>query len=628
MLRRLHLSLPILYALLPLFTPLELQAANVEKDPYKDINSSWERFGAVYGRVVEHYYEDVDHDQIMRSAIDGLLRDLDPYSQFFDEEGLRQLRQDTTGKFAGLGMTVGLKDDYPVIIAPIEATPASRAGLLPGDLIVAVEGFDTCSLGLEQIITLLRGEPGSTVNISISRRGVVDDWVVAITRELITIRSVATSGQISPGVGYVSLRQTRFSEETSQEVGDAISQLRSAGIHSLILDLRGNPGGLLGQATQVADLFLEKGAPIVSVRERDSDQGGMKRSERPPLFGDLPLVVLIDGGSASAAEIVAGALQDNDRALLVGTRSFGKGSVQTIFNLNNLGQVALKLTTALYYTPSGRSIHRQSLTVPPGLLLQFPAGDYDIPAGLLLGLILRSPNADTAIERLQARFELEESEARKILSTPLDAFIGEAPDRDHPNDLDADTTVYRTRAGRVVFGQGGINPDITVAGFSPPMIVQQMHRQRVFFDFVINYVGEEPTRADTTLEVDGTMMEAFRQFLQQSPLAKARPQEGSDELLQLRHLASDAGWNDAVVRAIDSLQVALEGRDQAFVIPDAALPHIREGLTSELALRLHGRQASLMSALSFDRQVQEAMQLLRDPARYEQLLMARGDTDR
>ncbi len=616
--RTLLFSATALYALMAPFT---VTAANVELDPYKDINASWERFGAVYGRVIEHYYENVDHEQIMRSAIDGLLRDLDPYSQFFDEEGLRQLRQDTTGKFAGLGITVGIKDHYPVIIAPIESTPASRAGLLPGDLIVAIEGLDTFNLGLEQIVTRLRGEPGSTVGITISRRGVDDDWPVEITRELITIRSVAASGEVSEGVGYVSLRQTRFSEETSQEVGEAISRLRAGGIHSLILDLRGNPGGLLSQATEVADLFLKKGAPIVSVRERDSDGGGMKLSQRPPLFGDLPLVVLIDGGSASAAEIVAGALQDNDRALLVGTRSFGKGSVQTIFDLRDLGHAALKLTTALYYTPSGRSIHRQSLTVPPGALLQIPAGDYDLPAGLLLGLILRSPDAATAIERLQARFELEEAEARQILTTPLDAFIGEATGREYSQGLEADTTTYRTRRGRIVFGQGGIDPDVTVAAASPPLIVQQMHRQRVFFDFIINYVGDETDRGDSVANVDETMLDAFRQFLPTSDLALARERDGRAKLLQLRQLADEASWNQSIVRALDSLQVAIDRRDEDFHLPPVAMPHVKEALARELALRLLGREASLMSGLPYDVQVQEAMQLLNNPSRYQQLLL-------
>ncbi|MBT3343262.1 MAG: S41 family peptidase [Gemmatimonadetes bacterium] len=616
--RRLRSSLATV--VLTLIAPFVCSAANTDNDPYEKINLSWERFGAVYGRVIEHYYQDVDHDQIMRSAIDGLLRDLDPYSQFFDAEGLRQLRQDTTGKFAGLGITVGIKDHYPVIIAPIEATPASRAGLLPGDLIVAIEGRDTFDLGLEEIVTRLRGDPGSPVRITMSRRGVEDDWVVEITRELITIRSVAASGEMAPGVGYISMRQTRFSEDTSQEVADAISQLRAAGIHGLILDLRGNPGGLLSQATQVADLFLAKGAPIVSVRERARDREDLKVSQHTPLFGDLPLVVLIDGGSASAAEIVAGALQDNDRALLVGSTSFGKGSVQTIFDLRDLEQAALKLTTALYYTPSGRSIHRASLTVPPGALLQVPAGDYDLPAGLLLGLILRSPDAATAIERLQARFELEESEARQVLTTPLDAFIGEATDRDRARlAAPSDTTTFHTLRGRVVYGKGGIDPDLTVTTAAVPPIIQRMYRQRVFFDFIVDHMGLPQGQVDEP-EIDDAMLEAFRRYLPTSAMARDGQPDGQEEIDHLRRLAADAGWNGGVHHALDSLQAAMDRKEEFIAFSDAALPHIRAALQRELTLRLRGREASLMASLEYDNPAQEALELLNDPSRYQQLL--------
>lgn len=594
-------------------------------DPYAEINNSWERFGAVYGRVVEHYYQNVDPDQIMRSAIDGLLRDLDPYSQFFDAEGLRQLRQDTTGKFAGLGITVGIKDHYPVIIAPIEDTPASRAGLLPGDLIVGIEGRDTFDLGLEEIVTRLRGEPGSGVRITISRRGVDDDWVVEIIRELISIHSVAARGQIAPGVGYISMRQTRFSEETSQEVAQAVRSLRESGIHGLILDLRGNPGGLLSQATAVADLFLAKGAPIVSVRERDRQRESVKVSERSPLFGDLPLIVLIDGGSASAAEIVAGALQDNDRALLVGSTSFGKGSVQTIFDLRDLEQAALKLTTALYYTPSGRSIHRQSLTVPPGALLQIPAGEYDLPAGLLLGLLLRSPDEATAVERLQARFELEESEARQVLDSPLHQFIGAGTDRGLVRTSEAaDTTIFRTRRGRIVYGRGGVAPDVHVTEMPVPPIVQHMHRRRVFFDFIVDYVP----RLDTTNHsvVDDAMMDAFRQYLSNSTLSQ-QASEGQAEIDQLRRLAADAGWNGRVLSALDSLESAIDQKDEFLPFSDAAIPHIRAALQRELTLRFQGREASVLAGLEYDHPAQEALQLLNDPARYQQLLHSGATPD-
>ena len=361
----------------------------------------------------------------MRAAIEGMLRQLDAYSQYFDEEGLRQLRQDTTGRFAGLGITVGIMEQTPVVIAPIEGTPADRAGLLPGDLIVAIEGRATYGRSLEEVVTELRGEPGSSVRITIRRRGEIANWDVVIVREMIRIRSVAVSEEILPGIGFISMRQTRFSEETSAEMEAALEQLFARGVKGLILDLRGNPGGLLSQATEVADLFLPKGAPIVSVRERAGRRQETKHSERRPPAAKVPLVILIDGGSASAAEIVAGAVQDNDRGLVVGTTSFGKGSVQTIFDLSDHARAALKLTTALYFTPSGRSIHRESLTSPG--VQQVPFGELRLPAGMLLSLVLTSPDVDVARDRLRARFDLDEGISRRILETTLGGLAGRVP---------------------------------------------------------------------------------------------------------------------------------------------------------------------------------------------------------
>ena len=379
-----------------------------------------------------------------------------------------------------------------MVIAPIEGTPADRAGLLPGDLIVAIEGRETFGRSLEEVVTELRGEPGTAVRITIDRRGVLANWQVVIVREMIKIRSVAVAEEILPGIGYISMRQTRFSEETSVEVEAALEQLFAAGVKGLILDLRGNPGGLLSQATEVADLFLPKGAPIVSVRERSARREETKHSERRPPAADVPLVILIDGGSASAAEIVAGAVQDNDRGLVVGTTSFGKGSVQTIFDLSDRDRAALKLTTALYFTPSGRSIHREALATPG--VRQIPFGEVSLPVGRLLSLILTSPDIEVAGDRLRARFDLDETMSRQILETTLGGLAGRAP-----ASLDSgsvDDRSFRTNGGRLVYGSGGIEPDLVVEGAASPAYVQELRRHRVFFDFVVEYVGRAAEGGD------------------------------------------------------------------------------------------------------------------------------------
>lgn len=610
-----------LLALIVSFSP----AWSERDDPYEEVNASWDRFGSVYSRVIESYYSPVDHERVMRAAIDGMLRQLDSYSQYFDEEGLRQLRQDTSGKFAGLGITVGMKDHHPVVISPIEGTPADRAGLLPGDLIVAIEGHDTFGLSLEDVVTQLRGEPGSTVRITLAREGAQANWDVEIVREIIKINSVAVADEVVPGIGYISMKQTRFSEETSSEVEAAIDQLNSNRVRGLILDLRGNPGGLLSQAAEVADLFLPRGAPIVTVRERDGRSVETKVSQRRPPALETPLVVLIDGGSASAAEIVAGAIQDNDRGLVVGTTSFGKGSVQTIFDLRDQDNAALKLTTALYYTPSGRSIHRESLAPSGGLLMPIPFGDVELPAGLLLSVLLRSRDLEAAAEQLRARFDLDEATARQVLTTPLGELVGVESAEGHTPASGDDPSDFHTNRGRIVHGGGGIEPDLVIEADVPPPFVQELYRHRAFFDFVVEYVGKAKQATTLTTEVGDSVLAAFRDYLPRSAVAEARRRQSRLELESLRQLADESGWDGAILTRIDSLEAAIESTSGQTSLPPAAIPYIRDALRRELSLRLAGGRASLLTDLEADPQVTAAIALLHDPERYADLLEGNGD---
>ena len=600
------------------FASEQIAATPFKSDPYQPVHESWERFGAVYSRVVMHYYDDVNHSRLMRAAIEGLLRELDSYSQYFDEEGLRQLRQDTTGRFAGLGITVGIKDRYPVVIAPMEGTPAIRAGLLPGDLIVAIEGEDTFDLSLEEVVNTLRGEPGSVVRITVARSG-HSQWGVAITRELIKIRSVALADLIHPRIGYISMKQTRFSEDTAFEVEQALKELSSSGMEGLVLDLRGNPGGLLTQAAEVADLFLSKRDPIVSIRERDGGREETRYSQRRPVYAKHPMVVLIDGGSASAAEIVAGAIQDNDRGLVVGTASFGKGSVQTIFDLHELEDTALKLTTALYYTPSGRSIHRDANDLSTFRLLQIPVGDIEVPAALLLSVILDADDYASAHADLRARFDVETEDAHQLLQFQLGDLVGHLRS-ELPADVRFDITGkrYQTRNGRTVFGGGGITPDIVVETGELPYLVQHLQRGRHFFDFVVDYVGSKAVNSEAhRLEVDRGMVEAFREFVPDSILAA---NDGRRELSELRQRAGGAGWGESAKAMLDSLENILKSRAMIPAFSPKVEPYVRASLRRELALRLHGRRASLLAELEEDPQLEEAVTLIKDGERFRRLL--------
>lgn len=596
--------------------------AATSEDPYAEVNASWERFGAVYSRIVDNYYADLDQEEIMRAAIEGMLGQLDSYSQYYNEEGLRQLRQDTTGKFAGLGITVAIKDRFPVVISPIEDTPALRAGLKPGDLIVAVEGQSTEDMQLEEVVNTLRGEPGTKVEISVAHRLGATPRRVELEREIIKIKSVVLVEELEDRVGYISMRQTRFSEHTSSEVEDAIKSL--SGVESLILDLRGNPGGLLNQATQVADLFLPKGVPIVSIKEREGRREEVKRSQRRPAAGDLPLVVLIDEGSASASEIVAGAIQDNDRGVIIGTTSFGKGSVQTIFDLREVAYSALKLTTALYYTPSGRSIHREQGVM--GSLQRVFIGDRELPPVLVMDLILRSEDTEGALSALQARFDLEPESAQRILSTRLSDLVGKISvhgEEAAMEDSLLERTFY-TQSGREVFGGGGIKPDISIDLESMPVYIQNLDRRRLFFHFAIDYVSSDSSWAldHPDLEVSDEMMQSFMESIRSGNGDEVRSSTGLSQIEEIGDLAEDMGWGDAVQQSIHQLRESVE-EEWNQPINNKLKPHIKKALHRELVLRFQGRRAQLLHALQEDPQLAKAIEVLRDQDRYLRVLAER-----
>jgi len=310
-----------------------------------------ELFGDVFERVREDYVEQVSDEQLIEAAIQGMLSSLDPHSTYLNPKTYRDMRVQTRGEFGGLGIEVTMEGGYVKVVSPIDDTPAYRAGVKAGDLITHLDGEPVLGLTLNEAVEKMRGSIGTSIKLTILREG-AEPFDVSITRDRITIRSVRQRAE--GDIGYI--RITSFSEQTEAGLIDAVAQLKKEIGNRLIgyvIDLRNNPGGLLDQAVAVSDAFLERGE-VVSTRGRH--EGSAQRFNAKPgdIAAGLPLVVLINGGSASASEIVAGALQDHRRAILVGTRSFGKGSVQTIIPLGRDG--AMKLTTQRYYTPSGRSI--------------------------------------------------------------------------------------------------------------------------------------------------------------------------------------------------------------------------------------------------------------------------------
>jgi len=315
-------------------------------------------FTDVFGKIKSDYVEPTQDSALLENAIRGMLTGLDPHSTYLDAEAYQELRVGTSGKFGGLGIEVGMEDGFVKVISPIDDTPAQRAGMQTGDLIIRIDDTPVKGLSLGDAVKLMRGEPGSKILLTVVRENEDKPLKVSITRAVIKVNSVK-SRMLDPGFGYVRISQ--FQSNTGENIINAVSELKKeheANLKGLIIDLRNNPGGVLNAAVAVSDAFLEDGL-IVYTEGRVNDSEMKFKATPTDIVKGAPIVVLVNGGSASASEIVAGALQDHKRAVIMGTTTFGKGSVQTILPIPN--GAALKLTTARYYTPSGRSIQAEGI---------------------------------------------------------------------------------------------------------------------------------------------------------------------------------------------------------------------------------------------------------------------------
>jgi carboxyl-terminal processing protease len=319
----------------------------------------------VYGKIKSDYVESVEDKKLIMDAIQGMLAGLDPHSSFLDAESFKDVRVDTEGQFGGLGIEVTMENGFVKVVAPIEDTPAARAGLKSGDLIIRLDDKAVKGMALNDAVRIMRGKPGSDITLTVVREGGAKPLKFTLTRAVVKIQSVK-SRLLEPGFGYV--RITQFQVTTEKNLEEAIKKLRTenkAGLKGLVLDLRNNPGGVLNAALAVSDAFLDKGV-IVSTDGRSGDAKSSYQAKPGDLVQGAPVVVLVNGGSASASEIVAGALQDHKRAVIMGTKTFGKGSVQTIVPIGNGS--ALKLTTARYYTPNKRAI--QAAGIVPDIVTE------------------------------------------------------------------------------------------------------------------------------------------------------------------------------------------------------------------------------------------------------------------
>ncbi|MFC1542141.1 S41 family peptidase [Candidatus Latescibacterota bacterium] len=519
-------------------------------------------FGSVYNHVLANYYEETDSIELSKDAINGIMESLDPYSSFLEKTDYKQLEDDTRGEFGGLGIAISInpKTDYPTVMEyPIEGTPADKAKLRAGDAIVEVEGISTFKKPLTEVVGMLRGKVGTPVKIKIKRGNQEELLSYNIIRGTIPLNNISYSGEIDERIGYIKLR--RFNQEAKNELDNALDNLLNSNVKGVILDLRANPGGLLTSAQEIANRFLPKSSLIVFTRDR-SDEKREFLAKEVAKMPKTPLVVLVNRASASASEIVAGAIQDHDRGVLVGETTFGKGSVQTVFN-DLVDGYGLKLTTAHYFTPSSRSIHKER-----------------------------------SIEDLYAEAEIDE----------FSVAVEES--------LDTREKFETLKSGRIVYGGGGITPDIIIKDRITGNIVIQLVYQNIFFDFAVDYTEKHPG-----IEVDFTitdeMLEEFKTFIaNEENFEYSIP--GKTYLDDFSERIELEKYNGEILSLVKNIETALiNKRDDDF---EANRETIKRFLKQEITAANFGSTQRTIASKEWDVQLQKAIEILNDSEYYNSIL--------
>ena len=556
-------------------------AASDKKDPPGDFYNEVSRLNKVLSEVNRKYVEDVNPTELTDAALNGIRNILDPHTTVFSPKDYESLKVSMEGKFGGVGITISLRDNILTVISPLSGTPAFRLGIRAGDRIRKIDGKDTKGLSLDEAVNKLRGKIGTDVTVSIEREGVPDLMDFTITRAEIIVHAVPYYGMVTKDIGYIKL--ATFSDKTTSDVENALKILQKRGMKKIILDMRYNPGGLLNQAIEISELFLKQGNLIVSTRGRTQKTESHAR-KNGIVKPEVPMVVLLNQGSASAAEIVSGALQDWDRALIIGKTSFGKGSVQTIFPLDNQGN-ALKLTTAFYYLPFGRCINK--------------------PENGIKGLKL-----------------LEEEYA--------DEGDGKA---DSTKKDTAKVDTFYTHNGRMMFGSGGISPDVEVELSPMPWVVQVQERMAMYFKFAVKIrpdLEKNNVKIDANWEVPDSLFTQFRDFCMKDTnftKIKSNALVGVDQLeksiVREQNYMGDSAKvvsDTALAKRIADMRKALENNRNAQF--DENKQYIKDGIKRELLTAFINDSVSTAFSLKQDKQLNEAIKYLSDMNLYKKAISA------
>lgn len=510
--------------------------------------------------IHSRYMEDVSPKDLAHAGIRGMLDDLDPFSVLMEKKTYEHLMENTHGKYEGLGMQIGKRGDHITIIAPMEGTPAYRIGLQAGDIVIAIDGEDTKDMSTEDASNLMRGTAGTSVTLTVKRPGYEEDLDYEITRAEIPLYSVNYAGIVDDNIGYVRL--SRFAETTEDELRAAIDSLQNeTELSGLIFDLRSNGGGLLSQAIQTANLFLDRNKLIVYTQGRLPSSERKYSSELDPIYANKPLVILVDAGSASASEIVAGAIQDWDRGIIIGNTTFGKGLVQQIFGGTGDAEVALKLTTAKYYVPSGRCIQKP-----------------------------------------------ERSSKHPVPVTGLDTS--------DDDEIDSDKEVFYTNGGRIVYGGGGIVPDITVEREKYEPIEINLERQSMFFNFAVEYTSKHQDIA-RDIEITDEIFDEFGKYCEEKDFEYKSQLELSLE--RFEKTVSDAEKTELFEEDIEEIRALVEAEKERDF--DKSRDYIRRSIKREIIRKQFGERGVYEElVLQTDPYVKKALEVLRKDDEYSKLL--------
>ncbi|MEE9443636.1 MAG: S41 family peptidase [candidate division Zixibacteria bacterium] len=512
--------------------------------------------------IKNRYMEEVDVKKLIRSGIKGMLADLDPFSVLLEESGYENLMESTHGKYEGLGISIDSRGERIRIITPMEGTPAYRMGLQAGDIIWEIEGKPTLDMDSREAVNMMRGAAGTSVNIKIKREGVSELLEYEIERAVIELKSVNYYGFIEgTNIGYVRL--SRFAEETDRELREAFADLANEKpMEGVIFDLRSNGGGLLHQAIETANLFLDSAQLVVFTRGRDIGSERYYNTDKSPVYPEGKVIVLVNGGTASASEIVAGAIQDWDRGIIMGQETYGKGLVQQVFPVGPDRSIALKLTTAKYYIPSGRCIQRLER------------------------------NHKRGSEAFNEQMD-EESDSDSLVT-------------------EEGKELFYTNGGREVFGGGGIYPDMVIEPELWYPIEMSLSGQSMFFDFAIKYSAVHP-EIDWNFEVTDKILEEFKQFLKEKDFTYKTALEASLE--DLKDIISEEDKEDLFKPSIENLEALIEKEKEVDL--ERSVDYIKRSVKREIFAKLYGQRGLYEGIIhKYDRTVLKALELILDDEKF------------